>query len=121
MTKTLLLALYIAFALALVFPPEQSPVPMSVLFVIATVIIFLLLKNSRAIREKKKDLGINLIVGILAAGVFVTGLYYFAGDEVIAQIPEAIRVIFINQWALVGWFLVPLIILSLLRGKRSKE
>lgn len=109
-----------AFALSLVFPKEQSPIPMSVLFVIATVVIFLLIKGGKLIREKKKETMANILAGIFSAGVFVSGLYYFAGEDVVSRIPEAIRIVFINEWSLLGWILVPLVVLSLLRGKKDK-
>src|SRR3989344_5244183 len=113
MTKTLLISLDLAFALSLVFPEASSPVPMSVLFILATVVIFLFLKSGRIIREKKRDMGAGLFAGIFSAGMFVSGLSYFAGPEVISQIPQAAQVIFTSDWALMGWMLVPLLVLSL--------
>jgi hypothetical protein len=119
MFKILLFSLYFAFALVTVFPKGVLPLQEVGLYAIFVLISYLFLKQSGIVKQGNKEGLVMIILFVLDIGLLVSHLVYLSGPGIVSRIPEPFVLAFVNEWAVVAWFVVPLVVLAFLRDKKK--
>lgn len=115
----ILFAVYLAFLLTQIFPFSVPLSPLA-LFVILTIVIFLLLSQAKVFKKSKRFSSRETMLAILTTGLILTIVLFFSKLTLLDKLPPNLQQIFVSDYSLFTWLAVPLLALALIKNRKDK-